>query len=227
MKSVFYNSLNIESQDNDVVFWSDTHFGHKCDAWQFPLWKQRNFSSIEEHDDELIKRWNIKSNENSTFFHLGDFIFGFNAEKRFEMLMNQLNFKELYIMPGNHFSGWKQHFNKQVENVWNINEKKRVVFVPNYLEACVNDQVFVMSHYPIISFNKQYSSFGSSIHLFGHTHNNIRKSEAGPILYKAKAWEVSVENSLFPLTAGEVKSIFKNKLSASILPDNPNTSSLN
>ena len=211
MKFLFYRPLRIENSDQNILFWSDTHFGHRCERWDLPLWKRRGFESVEEHDEKLIERWNNKADENSIFFHLGDFIFGRDAETRFEEIIKRLNFKELYIMPGNHCSGWKQCFEKQHGNVWYIKENKKVVFVPNYLEAYVNEQPFVMSHFPILSFNKQHSSSGSSIHLFGHTHNNIRSSEVGPIFYKAKVWEVSIENTPHPLLFREVMDMFKDR----------------
>ncbi len=223
MKFLFYRPLRVTGEDSNILFWSDTHFNHKCEHWETPLWKARGFNSVEEHNEGLIQRWNEKANSESIFFHLGDFMFGHDAEYIFENIIQKVNFKELYIMPGNHCSGWKQWFEKLNGNVWYVNKNKKVMFLPNYAEAYVNEQLMVLSHYPILSFNKQNSSSGSSIHLFGHTHNNIRKSEVGPIFYKAKVWEVSVENSPNPVTFADVREMFKNRTPVTFDHHNQNT----
>lgn len=205
MNFLFYKPLKLTQADDDVCFWSDTHFGHKCLSWSEPLWQVRGFSSVEEHDSSLIKRWNSKSTTTSTFFHLGDFIFGFDTMERFEKLLWVLNFKTLYIMPGNHCSGWKQNFEKHPRTVWHLTENKKVVFVPNYLETIVNDQPLVLSHYPLASFNGQAKG---SWMLHGHCHGNLQKSSLGPLLYKTKTKDICIENSPFPQTFMELKKHF-------------------
>lgn len=207
MKFLFYKPLKLTQNEHEICFWSDTHFGHRCLSWENPLWKIRGFSSIEEHDSTLIKRWNEKASATSTFFHLGDFIFGFDTVERFKSLLKTLHFQTLYIMPGNHCSGWKQNFEEQVKTTWHINENKRVVFVPNYLEIIANGQPIVLSHYPLVSFNGQAKG---SWMLHGHCHGNVHKSEIGPLLYKAKIKDITVENSAYPLNFHELKCFFAN-----------------
>lgn len=208
MKFLFYQPVRVVAKDHEVCFWSDTHFNHKCEHWDIPLWKARGFNSIEEHNEGLIQRWNKKANQNTTFFHLGDFIFGFDSIHHFKEIIKRVNFKELYIMPGNHNSGWKQVFEEQRSNIWKIDENKKVIFVPNYLEAVVNGQSIVMSHYPILSFNGQSKH---SICLYGHVHGNLAKNEIGKLYNKAKTLEVTIENSPSPITIGEVKAYFRNR----------------
>ena len=205
MKFLYYRPLKLSGEDHEICFWSDTHFGHKCSSWLNPLWQARGFSSIEKHDQTLIQRWNQTATLNSTFFHLGDFIFGFDTVERFKSLLKQLNFQTLYIMPGNHCSGWKQTFEEQQKTTWQIQENKKVVFIPNYLEIIANGQPIVLSHYPIVSFNGQ--SKGSWI-LHGHCHGNLYKSEIGPLLYKTKIKDIGVENSPHPQTLQEIRRHF-------------------
>ena len=50
---------------------SDTHFGHEREF----LYGPRNFSSIQEHDEEVIRRWNSVVQPDDTVYHLGDVIF--------------------------------------------------------------------------------------------------------------------------------------------------------
>lgn len=208
MKYLFYRPIKISSKDEDVCFWSDTHFNHACPHWPIPLWKARGFSSIEEHNRILIQRWNQKSNENTTFFHLGDFLFGMDSKTNFKSFINQLNFKTLYIMPGNHFSGWNHVFEEQKSNVWDVNSAKRVVFVPNYIEASFNGQMVVMSHYPILSFNGQSKD---AICLYGHVHGNLSKNPIHKLYSEAKTYEVTVESTSSPVNLKQIRTAFKNR----------------
>ena len=195
MKFLFYRPINIVSKDDQICFWSDTHFGHRCEHWERPLWKARGFSSIEEHDEQLVKRWNEVATPNTIFFHLGDFIFGKDSIERFRNILRRVNFKELYSMPGNHCSGWKQVFKDQKHNVWDMQENKRVIFLPNYIEAVVNGQ----------------ASRGKTICIYGHVHGNLIKNEIGKLYAKARTLEVSIENCPSPITFGEIRKLFSEK----------------
>lgn len=202
MKFLFYKPLKVEHDPNNILFWSDTHFGHRCESWELPLWKARGFSSFEEHDEALIQRWNERANQQTIFFHLGDFIFGYDSIQRMKDILNRVFFDTLYIMPGNHCSGWKQHFEQQHSNIWHINNKK-VIFLPNYVETYINKQPIVLSHFPIVSFNGQGKG---SWMLHGHCHGNLKRNPIGEFLYKAKILEVCIETSPFPSTFKSVES---------------------
>lgn len=206
MKYLFYKPIKLSLKEENIAFWSDTHFFHACNHWPLPLWKARGFSSLEEHNEGLIERWNSKCSIETVFFHLGDFIFGADAKNNFKDILRRVNFRTLYIMPGNHYSGWRHVFEEQRSNVWDIHSQKRVIFVPNYIEAILNGQLFAMSHYPILSFNGQSKN---SICLYGHVHGNLIKNKIGELYSKAKTYEVTVENSPFPINLKEVKELFK------------------
>lgn len=53
---------------------ADTHFGHRA-IIGFEK-GARPFASIEEHDAELVKRWNATVKKTDTVWHLGDVVFG-------------------------------------------------------------------------------------------------------------------------------------------------------
>lgn len=59
---------------NRVFVISDTHFGHKR-IIEFEA-AARPFASIEEHDRELVARWNATVKPKDTVWHLGDVFFG-------------------------------------------------------------------------------------------------------------------------------------------------------
>lgn len=210
LKFMYYSPLLVKCDDEKVLFWSDTHFGHLCERWDVPLWRMRGFSSVDEHDQTLIERWNSVACDESIAFFLGDFIFGPNTIQRFEKIVNELKFKTLHMMPGNHCSGWKQHFenNASTHGAWNLSDSKRIIFVPNYIEAVVNKQPIVMSHYPLASFNGQAKG-AWMVH--GHCHGKLYHSTTMQNLYKAKIIDVGVENSPSPITFGGLKTFFKDR----------------
>ena len=74
-ENYFWKPLKIGPASKTFV-WSDTHFGHKSENWDVPLWKKRGFNSIEEHDEGLISNWNKTVSNEDDVFHLGDIMFG-------------------------------------------------------------------------------------------------------------------------------------------------------
>lgn len=112
-------------------------------------------------------------------------------------------------MPGNHYAGWRQIFEHCQENIYKINDNKKVIFVPNYLEAFVNGHPVVMSHYPILSWNGQGKG---SFMLYAHVHGSLQKSELGRLYQKTtKSLEVSVDVNKYPLDFSEVRAALENK----------------
>ena len=221
MKDYFYKPVKISSTDHDVLFWGCLHYGHDP-KWNEPIWRTRGYNSSVEHDEGLIQNWNSKANKNTVGFLLGDTIFGHMADERLLKLFNRLNFKTLYVLPGNHQAGYKQLLesckgfpeSSDYDNLLQIDDKD-IFFVPNYLEASVNGQAIVMSHYPILSWN---GAAKGAYHLFAHVHGNLNRSELGRLYLKTGLnYEVSVEVNPFPLTFGEIRSIMRSKKQA--VPD--------
>jgi calcineurin-like phosphoesterase family protein len=209
MKNLFYKPVKINAKNHEILFWGCLHYGHDP-KWEVPIWKSRGFNSSKEHDTGIISNWNSKANKNTIGFLLGDTMFGYGGAEKFTSLMKSLNFKKVYVMSGNHIAGWHQAFESVEDNVLQIDDKE-VVFVPNYLEAYVNGQAIVASHYPLASWNGQGKN---SIMIHSHTHSNLYNTPLGDILYKAKIMDVGVENCPFPISFGEIKSKFdKNSVS--------------
>lgn len=81
--------------EKKVFITSDTHFWHT----RIILFENRPFKSVEEMNEELIKRWNNKVTSNDTVIHLGDVSFG-NQEKTKE-IVKRLNGRKILVM-GDH-----------------------------------------------------------------------------------------------------------------------------
>lgn len=136
---------------------SDTHFGHAniikyCD---------RPFASIAEMDEALIQRWNSRVTNKDVVYHLGDFAFA-NRERIFDII-DRLEFKELFIVPGNHdetlLDAWRD-VNGPFPNDVSVLEPIH--------NLSYQSKIFVLCHFPMAEWNKSHKG---SIHLHGHTHN--------------------------------------------------------
>ena len=57
-----------------IYFTSDLHIGHDRDF----IWKERGFSSVEKHNEEILKRWNEVVKPEDTVYILGDLAMGQN-----------------------------------------------------------------------------------------------------------------------------------------------------
>lgn len=132
-----------------IYFTSDLHFGHK----NILRFDNRPFTTIEEMDTELIKRWNNKVTNDDTVYILGD-ISWYNDNKTCEIL-SKLNGKK-HLIKGNH------------DRV-SANMRKYFYSINDYLEIKVDDKDVVLCHYPITFFNKHH--YGAYM-IYGHVHNS-------------------------------------------------------
>ena len=82
-----------------VWFTSDTHFGHRGILAQ-RMASPRPFSSIEEHDEFLITRWNDRVCPDDIVWHLGDFAYG-GGHQRTRAIFDRLRGRKNLVI-GNH-----------------------------------------------------------------------------------------------------------------------------
>lgn len=129
---------------NRVFVISDTHFGHK-NILNFEA-ESRPFATIEEHDGELVRRWNSVVKKNDTVWHLGDVLFG---EHSFDTLKRLNGVKHLVMGNHDHYpiARYVEHFNK--------------------ILGAVKLQDCILSHVPVHT--SQLRRFKANIH--GHLHS--------------------------------------------------------
>lgn len=120
---------------------SDTHWGHKRIMEYQP---NRNFTSLEEHDEYLIDIWNNTVGINDSVFHLGDFLF----YKKDDSILKKLNGK-ITLIKGNH------------------DNHKLPLPTYDYLKVIYGGVPVVLFHYPISSWEQQAHA---SLHFHGHCH---------------------------------------------------------
>ena len=79
-----------------TFFTSDLHFGHS----NIIIYDNRPFSSVDEMDLELIKRWNAKVSNEDTVYVIGDMFIGINPDYIYNIL-DSLN-GNIVLIKGNH-----------------------------------------------------------------------------------------------------------------------------
>ena len=78
---------------------SDTHFGHAL--MLSPTACNRPFESTAEMDEALIANWNAVVGHEDIVYHLGDFAFRLNDERRVRSIFHRLNGRKILVL-GNH-----------------------------------------------------------------------------------------------------------------------------
>ena len=150
------------------VVWitSDTHYSHKniCRGvtnWRtkdgkIPIESTRDFNTIEDMNSVIVDNINSKIGPDDTLIHLGDFSFG--GFDNIGQFLDRLVCKNIHLVLGNH----DHHIKNNLENIHD-----RFLSVQNYLEVNIGGANFVLSHYPLCSWNQLSKG---AIQLHGHVH---------------------------------------------------------
>jgi calcineurin-like phosphoesterase family protein len=126
---------------SNVLFFSDPHFSHKNMA------EARGFSSIEEHNNHIIEKWNQKVSKRDVVWLLGDI----SMEKKSPYpLLAKLN-GIIRVVAGNH------------DRPQDMQELSKYV---HSISGLVKYKGFALSHCPI--HESEISRFRGNIH--GHVH---------------------------------------------------------
>lgn len=133
---------------SETFFIGDLHFGHKG-IIQFSGTKEaRPFATIEEHDAELVRRWNSVVGSNDMVYVLGDFCFG---KRNLDIAASLNGHKKLVL--GNHdtyaSADYLKYFNK--------------------LYGAVEYKGMVLTHIPVHC--SQFPRYYMNVH--GHLHTKV------------------------------------------------------
>lgn len=175
----------------NILFTSDTHFGHQ----NIIRFCNRPFESVEQMNEELVKRWNLVVGKNDIVFHLGDVMFGGSA--LFESIIPRLNGKK-YLILGNHdYKNMRESYRKYFEKV------------TTKMFISIDGQPIILNHEPLLCFGGQTSN--KIWHLFGHVHTSHNTAQ-GSDYERMKAmstctmYDVGVDfNHYQPIKYQEVK----------------------
>jgi|SaaInlV_100m_DNA_2_1039680.scaffolds.fasta_scaffold07929_5 calcineurin-like phosphoesterase family protein len=154
-----------------VYVTSDFHFHHQ----NIITFTGREFSDKIEMNRELLWMWNSTVKQEDSVYFLGDFSMKANATEIRELLKKLAG--NIYIVRGNHDKALMRVLDSQggtwtggiSKPIWHSKEFPNIKVIRDIYELKIDDQTFVMCHYPMHSWNHMYHG---NIHLHGHVHGH-------------------------------------------------------
>jgi calcineurin-like phosphoesterase family protein len=186
--------------EQKIFFTSDLHLNHNRDF----IYGTRNFSSIEEMNQEIIKRYNEVVSVDDIVYCLGDLCLGGGSTEvlyQNKELIECLN-GHIYIILGNHDTNARIEMYKTCKNVAQILGYSTLIKYKKYH--------FYLSHYPTLTANLDEGKSLSQImiNLYGHTHQNTNFYKDMPINY-----HVGVDShNCYPIEINQIIKDIKNKI---------------
>lgn len=176
------------TETEKIFFTSDLHFEHR----NILNFCHRPYDNINHMNEELIKNWNNTVSDNDIVFILGD-IYWFEGRHECKKLLEQLNGKTIYIVPGNH---------DKVKTFELLSERFIILDSCVTLWVTINNKIkeLFLCHFPLATWPHVGNG---AIHLFGHIHsgplceNRIDIPGKDLILKTGKCYDVGVDNNNF------------------------------
>jgi len=185
-------------EGQDMFFTSDTHINHKnicrgVTSWTGNLNRTRDFDSLERMNSTIIDNINSRVGQDDILIHLGDFSFG--GHQHIPEFRQRIICQNIMFVLGNH----DEHIQKNTGNYQALFSS-----VQHYLELDVNGYKFVLSHFPIASWNNMSKG---SMHLHGHVHFD-KTMKLGP----GKMLDVGIDgNDYTPYSLKEVVGLLRDR----------------
>lgn len=198
-----------------VFFTSDTHYNHTNICRGVSNWDgargTRDYKTLNQMNIDLQDNINMLVGENDILFHLGDWSFG--GFEQIAEFRNKINCKNIHLFLGNH----DHHILNNREDIrdlfTSVNEQRMVTIVvlPSVNNAPSAKHRFVMSHYPLAS----WQDMGQGVkHIHGHAHTP-HQFKVGP----GRMMDVGMDGNpnFQPYTLNEVLSLIADRPIVSLL----------
>lgn len=137
-----------------VFVTSDPHYWHQ----NVIKYCNRPYATVEEMNEGLIANHNSVVHSNDEVYFLGDMFFCDNEKAR--AILRRLKGRK-HLVLGNHDTKIAKHPQDWLDLFESIS---------SYVERSLNGKQFVMSHYPMLSWNRSHRG---SIMLHGHCHGTM------------------------------------------------------
>jgi len=181
--------LKFQQTDNHKVYLSsDFHLNHSP-KWPIPIWKMRGFSLVDEMNNAIIGSVNNSVRPDDSLLFLGDITLNC-SEFQFEGFISRILCQNIYVIWGNHNSPSWNLYKREVNNWFSkmsgdnrvsigfVHDEnfqheiypfryKNLVFIGNYVKVSVDYQKFILSHYPIHSWEDMKNG---RVLCYGHQH---------------------------------------------------------
>lgn len=138
----------------NYFFTSDTHYGHA----NIIKYAKRPFTSVEEMDEHMIRKWNEVVRPGDTVYHLGDFCF--SNPGRALSIANRL-MGQKFLVFGNHDKGLRK--DQSFLGAW--------ARTHDMMDINVFNQKIILCHYAMRVWNQSHRG---AWQLFGHSHGSLK-----------------------------------------------------
>lgn len=172
-----------------IWFTSDLHFNHNKDFIYLP----RGCYSIEEMNEEIIRKHNSVVGKNDTVYILGDCGMGLDTDSVINLLA-ALN-GELILIIGNHDTDNRISEYKKAGVFKDIKYADRIKY---------NNKYFFLSHYPMLTGDLQENPKDRKVKFYnihGHLHSLNHFNEGLP----SYCFQVSMESNMnYPISIDDI-----------------------
>lgn len=154
-------------EEPKIFITSDWHFNHDKEF----VWKERGFSSVEEMNEEIIRRHNSIVYPQDTVYILGDNCLGGGSEETLaanKELIERLNGKLIFIN-GNHCTDKRIEMYRSCKNCIDAGKDAMRFKYKKYH--------FFLCHFPMLTANYDEGPKEVLLNLHGHTHQKTNFTE--------------------------------------------------
>ena len=189
-----------------IFFTSDTHYKHANICRGTSNWgpgsKTRDFDTLEQMNEEMIRNINSLVGEDDILFHLGDWSFG--GYDNIAEFRQRIVCKNIHLILGNH----DHHIERDKGGVRSlfksVHEYLRLEIVIPTEKGEKIRKTFILCHYPIASWHDMNRGV---IQLHGHVHLGPENK-----LHEGKAMDVGMDgNWLNPYSLQEIARIMRDR----------------
>lgn len=178
----------IYSEESKLFLCSDTHFRHNKPF----IYEPRNYNTVKEHDEGIIKIWNERVGISDNVLFLGDFIVGAGSDNictAFNEIVWRLN-GHIFMIYGNHNAQVKSIYLNELRDqygvafnkeVYPLTWKEKVTFLGSYIHGKVRVRTawqkrtvqYSAQHFPAAV----WLDMGhDTVYLCGHSHGSYQLS---------------------------------------------------
>ena len=94
--------MKVILNDNKIAFTSDLHINHRklCTGYENHFDRTRKYVTVEEMNEDIVRRWNDTVDDETTVFFLGDFTLGTPAGKLVQGILCQAEIQAHVLADG-------------------------------------------------------------------------------------------------------------------------------
>lgn len=185
---------------SNIYFTADTHYNHsniageKCSKWKEGY---RNYDSVQEMNEDIVKQFNKTLKYDDTLYHLGDWSFG-GIGSIFEFY-KQLPCKNIHLILGNHDHHIEENRILNLPNdpgsiEYHIEAQKLFLSIDQVKQIKIGNDNFFLSHY---AHRVWHGSHKGTIHLYGHSHDSLDLvDQYGKSIYWGKSMDCGIDSAI-------------------------------